>query len=79
MRELSDLEMQVLRAGAGEEVPGFSWGAWVSACMETLHGLGLIQGESDATPTARGRALLEERWKSGRPAKSPINPTQHIR
>lgn len=47
------------RAGAGEDVPGFFWGAWVSACMGSLAGLGLIRGESNATPPEVGRAYLD--------------------
>lgn len=58
MRDLTEHEVKVLRAGAGQDVAGFFWGAWVSACMEGLAGLGLIRSEVDATPTEAGRACL---------------------
>ena len=56
--QITDLERDVLIVAAGGNVPGFVWGAWVSACMEGLAGSGLIRGESDATLTDKGRALL---------------------
>ena len=60
MDDLTSHEIEVLRAGAGQSVPGFAWGAWVSACMESLYGRGLIVGESDAPPPEAGCAYLDK-------------------
>lgn len=59
MRTLDANEVEVLRSLGGKGPP-VKWGAWVSAVMESLHGLRLIQGESNGTLTDKGRAVLAE-------------------
>lgn len=41
--DLHDYEMQVLRVCCGEDVPEYSWGAWVTECFEGLQELGLVE------------------------------------
>ena len=61
--KLIQFEVNVLRALAGDKVPGIDivWGAAMSEAMETLAIHCLIVGESDGTVTAKGRAYLAKR------------------
>lgn len=42
--KLNDLEIEVLRILNGEDIPGWTWGAAMSACCSSLKALGLAQG-----------------------------------
>lgn len=55
---LNDHEIEVLRVAAGEQVPGFSWGAWVAVCLEHLRSAGLVTRGTHAVATDKGRAEL---------------------
>lgn len=61
MGELTEQELQVLRVANGEDVPGFFWGGWVTACLETLVGRGLVTRGPRYVATLKGRDLLAAR------------------
>lgn len=66
-----ELEYLVSFCGLTEAKP---WGAAMSAVMETLAGYRMIAGESDATPTALGRAVAS--WSFYGDASSGQPPPQ---
>lgn len=39
---LTEHELIMLWIGNGDEPEGVHWGAWMSACVESLHGRGLM-------------------------------------
>lgn len=55
-------ELEVLRIINGEDVPGWTWGAAMSAVLSHLRGAGLValDGAGKAQITDAGRAALEE-------------------
>lgn len=67
-RPLTSHEIEVLRVCCGEKVPGFAWGAWVSACLEILNDFGLVTGGPHYTATDKGRAALANIDAKGGPA-----------
>ena len=56
--ELTDHECEVLRSCSGE-TSALCWGAWVSACLESLHEKDLIVSEGDGTLTDLGKTVLD--------------------
>lgn len=56
MSDLAPFQVEVLRVLAGEEVPGFVWGAAVTEAAESLKEAGLAAGRYHIT--AEGRATL---------------------
>jgi len=60
MTDLTDMEMEVLRICGGEDVPGWTWGAGMGACLEALRGRSLVTRGTIAKPTERGQKLLDE-------------------
>lgn len=72
--DLHDYEMQVLRVCCGEDVPEYSWGAWVTECFEGLQELGLVEyrmkgGAMTYSATPSGRALVDAWNKEGAKVK----------
>ncbi len=55
---VNEHEIEVLRVCCGEKVPGFFWGAWVTACLESLRGKGLVTGGPVYKATDEGRRIL---------------------
>lgn len=53
----NDLEIEVLRILAGEDVPGWTWGAAMSVCCENLKSMGYATGMYDISD--KGRKFLE--------------------
>jgi hypothetical protein len=51
--EPNDLETEVLRILNGEDVPGWTWGAAMSVCCQTLKGMGLATGMYEITQKGR--------------------------
>ncbi len=66
MRDILSYEIEVLRIAAGEDVPGFAWGAWVSACLGALQGMGLVTGSTNYIATPEGHAALAK-WRAEQP------------
>lgn len=58
MTQLCPIEIDTLRAAAGEDVPGFQWGAAVGASLEYLAGAGLVTRGPRFVATQKGRDLL---------------------
>lgn len=71
---LTEHELTVLRVVAGERLPGFCWGASVSACLEWLQGHGLVDRELPAGITPLGRAVLRECYARAGCALFPLEP-----
>jgi hypothetical protein len=51
-----ELEVEVLRILNGEDVPGWTWGAAMAACCESLVGMGLAN--NGYSITEKGREFL---------------------
>jgi len=43
MSDLPTQEWEVLRIVGGEDVPGWTWGAAMASCLESLKGRGLVE------------------------------------
>lgn len=56
--DLIPMEIEVLRILNGEDIPGWSWGAAMAVCCETLRGLGYAKGCYEITQA--GKDLLKE-------------------
>jgi len=60
MSDLTKHEEEVLRIVGGEDVPGWQWGAAMTACLEALKGRGLVQfGANEYQLTEGGRRYLK--------------------
>ena len=58
MDELTEFELDVLRAANGESVPGLGWGAAMAAAIEYLRERGLVSGYSKIEITTAGKAAI---------------------
>jgi len=59
-KDLTQHEIDVLNILAGEDVPGWTWGAAMSACCSYLKDRGLAQGLYEITPLGEAvRSYLE--------------------
>lgn len=65
--DLTSHEIEVLRMLASERQG--EWGAWVSACLESLEGRGLCTRGPDYQITASGRDLIDRLFPKGEMAK----------
>ncbi len=57
---LNMYEIETLRVAAGQNVPGFTWGACVSECLSTLKANGLVTPGPSYRATAKGKQYLIE-------------------
>jgi hypothetical protein len=63
MSDLKDLDLRILRACNGDDVPDFYRGAAVNATLGFMKADGLIEVAGDRyVPTAKGRAVLEDNY-----------------
>ena len=61
MAGMNKHDHEVLRVAAGEDVPGFAWGAVAAVSLEFLKGSGLVKQTGDYyKATDKGRELLAE-------------------
>lgn len=54
----NDMEIEILRILNGEDIPGWTWGAAMSACASSLRSMGYAEGSYKITE--KGKKFLKE-------------------